>query len=188
MKKRVIIRDDTLKVRAKAMIDMIPLDVIHEVMIKPHRTSRTAQQNALYWKWNSFIGDELGYTKEEMHDLNRERFGVPLLVEIDPDGFGLVVESVHNIQDPQQRYAAIAQLGKLVHTPQFDVPTMMAYLNEIDQWSISMGIPLPVPQHLNLMVKDHRGQRSVEVGTESRCVCQSYNERTEKHVEDCPCE
>lgn len=156
MKKIIIIRDDQLREKAKAIIDRVPLDAVHEVRIKPHRTSRSSQQNALYWMWNAFIGDELGYTKDEMHDVNRERFGLAIAAEKD-DWIRDKWASLRRIYDNEERYRAIVGfVTHVVRTSSFDIDEMRRYLNDIDQWAISMGIPLPIPQHLHLMRKDHR--------------------------------
>ena len=39
----------------------------HEVIIQKPKKARTKPQNALYWKWMEFIGNELGYDKDSMH-------------------------------------------------------------------------------------------------------------------------
>jgi len=158
MKKTIIIRDEQLRKRALTIIDRIPLDAVHEVIVKPHRTSRSSQQNSLYWMWNALIGDELGYTKDEMHDLNRKQFGLSIAAEKD-DWIKSEWERIDLIADKLQRHNELmAFVVHVVHTPSFDIEEMRYYLNDIDQFAISMGIPLPVPQNLHLMRKDHRNE------------------------------
>jgi len=38
------------------------------VVISDNKETRRSQQNRLYWKWVSIIGNELGYERQEMHD------------------------------------------------------------------------------------------------------------------------
>ncbi len=45
-----------------------------EVIIKPYQKKRTDRQNGLYWVWIGIIADELGYEKDDLHDILRERF------------------------------------------------------------------------------------------------------------------
>jgi len=156
MKKKLVITGPEMKARAKFIIDSLPDDEKHHVIIRPYRASRSDQQNALYWMWNTVIGEELGYTKEETHDLNRERFGIPILARIS-ERWARRVKSIERLMDPRERYSAMQDAAKDVHTPQFDIDIMREYLNDIDRWAISMSIALPVPAHLHLMQKDFRG-------------------------------
>lgn len=45
-----------------------------QIEIKPYRKQRTLSQNALYWKWLEIIGADLGYDRDEIHDILREKF------------------------------------------------------------------------------------------------------------------
>jgi|AKVG01.1.fsa_nt_gi hypothetical protein len=44
----------------------------YEVHIKP--VKRSNQANALYWTWLKVIGDELGYTSDELHEAFKRQF------------------------------------------------------------------------------------------------------------------
>jgi hypothetical protein len=44
------------------------------VSIKLYKPNRSDAQNRLYWKWLKIMGDDLGYTDKEMHDLMRDQF------------------------------------------------------------------------------------------------------------------
>tara|TARA_R110002012_G_scaffold59425_1_gene155396 strand:+ start:1597 stop:1977 length:381 start_codon:yes stop_codon:yes gene_type:complete len=44
------------------------------VEIREAENVRTNQQNKLWWSWMSIIGDELGYGKQEIHDICKYRF------------------------------------------------------------------------------------------------------------------
>lgn len=47
-----------------------------EIVIKVEERSphRSKEQNSLWWKWMELIGLEVGYTKEETHQLMKYRF------------------------------------------------------------------------------------------------------------------
>lgn len=45
-----------------------------EVIIKPYQKKRSDRQNGLYWIWIGIIADDLGYEKDDLHDILRERF------------------------------------------------------------------------------------------------------------------
>lgn len=45
-----------------------------ELIIKRRKRSRTHQQNKLYWVYCTIIGDELGYTKDEIHSILKYKF------------------------------------------------------------------------------------------------------------------
>lgn len=45
-----------------------------EIKIEKLRSKRSTQQNRLYWLYVTIISKELGYTKEEMHDLIKYKF------------------------------------------------------------------------------------------------------------------
>ena len=55
--------------------------------LKENKDYRTNQQNKLWWKYMQIIGNELGYDKDEMHDicklkfLKRERYEDGIRVE-----------------------------------------------------------------------------------------------------------
>lgn len=48
-----------------------------EVIIRPHKSKRSLQQNACMWAMLAAAGDEIGYSPAELHELAKaERFGV----------------------------------------------------------------------------------------------------------------
>ncbi len=65
-KTRIIMREEEHRDYAINRVRAAPLGM--EVIIQPYKAKRSLDQNALYWKWITIIGDELGYTKDEMHE------------------------------------------------------------------------------------------------------------------------
>ena len=54
---------------------------LFELTIKPYKKNRSLEQNALYWKWMMICADELGYTKEGMHQTFMRELLKPIIVD-----------------------------------------------------------------------------------------------------------
>ena len=78
MKRRFIIRNDKNAYSASAFILGLPTDGTKEVIIKEHKTTRSLEQNSLYWIWVGILADELGYTKDSLHDALRDALLEPV--------------------------------------------------------------------------------------------------------------
>lgn len=53
------------------------------IKIEERSPNRSKEQNSLWWKWMDLIGMEVGYTKEETHQLMKYRFLKRSVVNID---------------------------------------------------------------------------------------------------------
>ena len=53
------------------------------VKIEERSPNRSKEQNSLWWKWMDLIGLEIGYTKEETHQLMKYKFLKRSVVNID---------------------------------------------------------------------------------------------------------
>ena len=97
-----------------------------DVEIKQHKKQRTLRANNLYWQWLTIIGRELGYTKDEMHDVFREAF-LPWTEEV----------------------VCGVRKKTLAHTsaPDFSTAMMSEYMSQIDMLAArDLGILLPRPE------------------------------------------
>jgi len=90
------------------------------VEVKEYKRNRSVEQNSRLWSIYKIIGDELGYTVEEIHDLMRTMFLGRVVKEI----AGQTVES-------------------LPSTTKLKVGEMCEYQEAIERWAGSMGIRLP---------------------------------------------
>ena len=55
--------------------DLIALDGVDIVLtVSENKDFRTNSQNKLYWKICTILGDEIGYTKQETHDIIKTKF------------------------------------------------------------------------------------------------------------------
>jgi hypothetical protein len=99
-----------------------------KVEIKEHKKGRTNNQNALYWSWLTIIGKDLGYTAEELHEaLKAKILGVIERKTI----FGNIVN------EPRS-------------TTTLNTKEFTEYLNAVQSFAMSLGIPLPQPSHYGM--------------------------------------
>ena len=72
IKKGKIIFDD----KAKFLNSIAQMEEGIRVVIevRPAENVRTNNQNRLWWSWMSIIADELGYGKQEIHDILKYKF------------------------------------------------------------------------------------------------------------------
>jgi len=159
MNQTLVIKTKEIASRAQVIIASLPLDAIHEVIIRPHRGKRSLDQNALLWKWNTYMGAELGYTPEEMHEILKEMFlpGVyrTFLENEEEDQDWKFVKEYREIldtfdklrQEGQKEAAGILQkqVSRMLSTASLGVRRMTLYMNAVSRHAGSLGISLPHP-------------------------------------------
>ena len=91
-----------------------------EVVVKPYKRNRNNDQNALYWKWITIIGNDLGYDKDEMHELLAYKF------------LGLEQKEIDGRKFEQIR-----------STTKLSVGGMSEYMERVQRWAAEMGVRLP---------------------------------------------
>lgn len=123
MSDRIIMRGEQQREFALSRIKAIKVDpdAPMEIMIKPYKKNRSHDQNDLYWSWLTIIGDDLGYTKDEMHEEMMRKHLAPV-----------------SISTP-------AGIVEVFSTKKLKVGEMSDYLNKIDITAGQMGIGLPHP-------------------------------------------
>ena len=65
------------KLQAETLANLIlglSTEKVWSVEVKEWKPKRTTTQNATMWAWYTIIGNHLGYTKNEMHDILRDEF------------------------------------------------------------------------------------------------------------------
>jgi hypothetical protein len=127
LKRKFIVQNESIRDRALAAVRELPLGM--EVAIKPHKSSRSLQQNNLYWKWldiiRMHIADSTGkiFSAEELAEWFKAKFLPARIVEIDGEAI------------PCRRT-----------TTKLNTAEMAAYLDAIDRYCIdSLGLYLPQP-------------------------------------------
>lgn len=123
MTERIILREERHREHALNRITALNIAEPQEVTIKPYVKNRSLDQNALYWKWLSIMGADLGYTKDEMHEEMMREHLPPDLINT-PSG---IVEAYT--------------------TKNKTVKVMAEYLTAIETTAGQMGIALPHPDN-----------------------------------------
>lgn len=123
MADKIIIREQRNREHALNRIAALKIDPEKpmEVTIKPYKKNRSLEQNALYWKWLSIMGADLGYSKDEMHEAMMRKHLTPDLINT-PSG---IIEVYTTKNKP--------------------VKVMAAYLTAIEITAGQLGIALPHP-------------------------------------------
>ena len=86
--------------------------------------SRTLAQNSYYWVCLEIIGNELGYEKNELHEVFLDMFA-PVMTFRDING------------KPKQRKMRSSEMS---------TKEMSEYMNQIDQFAAEQSIILPQPE------------------------------------------
>ena len=96
MKKTLQIKNEIVRINAINLINIIPLDELHEVIIRPYKINRSLLQNSLMWVWLGYIAEDLGWTKEDLHD--HYKSNPPVIIGHEWSGqvveLGLGIESI----------------------------------------------------------------------------------------------
>lgn len=144
MNQKLIINSEQVRSRAVHIIQGLPLDVVHQVCIKPYKRDRSAEQNALMWKWLTIIGAELGNTKDEQHDIYKLMFLVPIFIRDNQDYAEMwrTVSALGSYEAMLKR-----EILKLTSTTQANVKQMSEYLDDIQRNAAELGIRLPAPEY-----------------------------------------
>lgn len=93
-----------------------------EVIVREHRAKRSLSENAKLWTLYRRIGDHLGYTADEMHDVFRRMFLPVKWVEILGEGM-------------------LTGYPCLTSTAKLNVKEAAEYLDRIEQWCAENGVP-----------------------------------------------
>lgn len=156
---KTVIRTESDRNRAVEIVSRLNLDKPQEVEIREWKKNRSASQHRLYWQWNTVVAAELGESKEEVHERNKERFFVPIMRRDNPD-FAAMIGSVNAVHAQGMKAEAMAlkkEIVRLTSTTQMNVHQFTEYLNDIELDARNLGIILPHPEDL---YNDALGRRS----------------------------
>ena len=118
------------------------------VTTQKFKLDRSAEQNALMWKWLTVIGNELGNTKDEMHEIYKEKYLISIFVRDDP-GYAAMAAAIKQLRyQSNTDYQDIRkQVIKMTSTTKCNVKQMREYLTDIKQHASSeLNITLPLPE------------------------------------------
>ena len=156
---KTVIRNEADRNRAVEIVKRVPIDPPQEIEIREWKKNRSSSQHRLYWQWNTVIAAELGETKEEVHERNKERFLVPIMWRDDANYSEMIgyIQEVHKQGMKSQAWALKRQVVRLTTTTQLNVMQFTEYLNEIEADARNLGIVLPHPEDL---YNDAMGRRA----------------------------
>ena len=147
MKHKLVINSEGVRNRAVEIIKSIPYStsVVHEVIIKEHKRDRSAEQNQTYWLWLTVIGAFLGETKDQLHEIYKDRFLVQIFERDDPD-YAEMIQSLRSIYRQGMKVEALALRKRIVALTSTTTATVAQFtelLNDIEKDAIALGIRLP---------------------------------------------
>ena len=126
MKKRFILRYEGQKSVICRQIQQLPADGTIEVTMKTVKTTRSLEQNSLYWMWVGILADESGYTKKGMHDALRDALLEPV--------------TYVDLKTGETK-------SRLRSTTELSVSEFTEYLNAVEEFAADfMGCMLPRPE------------------------------------------
>ena len=150
MKTKIVISTPELKNRAIAIIEALPLEPISEIVIREYKKDRSYSQNRIYWQWLTVIANELGESKESLHERYKDKYLVNIY-ERDDQEYAEMIQSLRNIYTQGMKVEAVNLRKKIValtSTTTATIPQMTEYLDCIDHNAAELGIRLPVPEDL----------------------------------------
>jgi len=145
MTQKIILITQAHKNRAIAILSAMALEPVMEVVIREHKKDRSAEQNALYWQWLTIIGNELGETKEEVHEHYKDKFLVNIY-ERDNADYAEMVQSLREVWKHGMKQEAIELRKKIVALTSTTTATthqMSEYMTNIERDAAALAIRLP---------------------------------------------
>lgn len=127
----------------KGNLDQVPI----EVVVHAGACSRSVQQNRLMWKWNSEIGNHMGLTKDETHELLKRKFAKPIFTRDNLD-YANMVEAVRVVYKRGLLLEAehlAKEIVRLTSTSDFTTDEFSEYLKDIEHFAATEGIALSIP-------------------------------------------
>ena len=130
MKKYFILKSDAIKQRAAEFILKLSGDTVYEVIIRPHKSNRSLQQNNLLHAWCSFISQQYAEAHGKFYPASHWK-------EYLKDLFlGQEVIEVNG-----------KQIVKPVETSKLNVKDMQEFMDKVDHYCASeLQIYLPTPE------------------------------------------
>jgi len=99
---------------------VLKIDKPVSVVISERKETRRSQQNRLMWKWFTIIGDEIGYTRQEVHDL--------LIYDV----LGMITKTIHG-----------KEIETLASTHDLPVGDFADFLTRVKRFADNLNIRLP---------------------------------------------
>ena len=142
----VILRSPADVARAHAIIDnaQVSAETPYEITIRPYELTRSQAQNRLYRKWLSIISEETGQDTASLHEVMKERYLVPIMIDAD-EVFASRVQAVKQLRrEDRHKDADFLKCLMLDYasTTALKVGQMTVYLDNINLFAAELGIEL----------------------------------------------
>ena len=147
MSQKIIIVSEEHRNRVLTIIKALPLEPLTEIIIQEHKRNRSVEANALYWKWLTIIGNELGESKEEIHERYKDKFLVQIYERDNPE-YAEMIQSLRSIWQQGMKSEALnlrKRIVALTSTTTATVKQMSEYMTSIEHDAASLAIMLPHP-------------------------------------------
>jgi len=145
---KTVLRTEQDRNRLREIVERMPLDPPREVEIRIAKDARSIQQHRLYWVWNTHIAGETGHSKDEIHEMNKERFLVRIY-ERDDSGFAAMIEAVREVYRrgmKVQGQALKKEILRLTSTATANKEQFTEFLSDMERYYMDQGIYLPRPE------------------------------------------
>ena len=151
MKKTVVLREKINFTQASKYLDALSSEPeIHELVIRPYKSSLSSNQRRLWWMWMTRKSNHTGYTKEECHLDNKKRFLVPIF-ERDDKEYSLMIDSVRDIHKKGMHGHAKHlqdQIIKMTSITDASTKQMTECLDDVFKDCQQCGVVLTVPDDI----------------------------------------
>lgn len=139
MKQKFTVKNDANK--KTVILALQSLDEPHDVYITPHKRDRTAEQNAYMWLVETCIGQHIGLTKDEAHEMHKKAFIVPILVRDDPS-YAEMWAAVQKTPE-RDRKALEREVTRLTSTTKCSARQLSEFIDELIKQAYELGVRLP---------------------------------------------
>lgn len=120
-----LIKEPSVKTNCMKLIVDAECDGKTEVIIRKKKSTRSVQQNALYWKWMTVLAEHIGEkTKDDMHNEFSTRLLGPELLVVDGK-----------------------QYIRIKSTTELSVSEFTDYLEKISAAAMALEVSLPSPEY-----------------------------------------
>ena len=151
MKKITVETLDDLDIVLKITRNLLEINGKQEVTIKNFKRDRSAEQNSLLWKWQTEIANELGNTKEEIHEIYKEKFLIGIFVR-DDEEYASMATAIRAVEDGHQRQSIRRKVIALTSTTDCSVKQMSEYLDNIKLHAATeLNFRVSLPEHQGLL-------------------------------------
>jgi hypothetical protein len=148
LKQRLTLISEEVRKRAIVILQSLPLDPCHDLLIQEHKKDISAEQRALYFVWMGIIGGSLGESKEEMHERYKDRFLVNIY-ERDDEDYAEMIQALRNVYTKGMKQEALALRKRIVALTSITVASskqMSELMTLIEHDAASLAIRLPFPE------------------------------------------